>query len=166
MLPFKLILWSHSKLSVQNSSTQQDTAISKHSGWRQMFAGTIRCLFLPFFFFFFVKFNATQCDKLSKAKKPNQTASTVRCLFTTLQKTVGDLCHWMDAVNLGIKGQWGRSHAGREGGREGMGEIKLHQITCYGGECISSSAIPNGKARVVKTRSRAWGEWAAITLRE
>lgn len=119
MLPFKLILWSHSKLSVQNSSTQQDTAISKHSGWRQMFAGTIRCLFLPFFFFFFVKFNATQCDKLSKAKKPNQTASTVRCLFTTLQKTV---VLWFMPLN-GCGQPWHKRPVGeitcRKGGREG-----------------------------------------------
>lgn len=59
----------HCKLSVQNSSTQQDTSIPKHSRWRQMFAGTIRCLLSPSFFPFLVKLNASQCDKLSSAKK-------------------------------------------------------------------------------------------------
>ncbi len=98
-----------------------------------------------------------------------------------LQKTVGDLRHWMDAVSLCIKGQWGRSHTGRE---EGKDEMKLHQIICYGRECISSSAIPMTKHESLKPEAelqllsenntvqinhwqnpdRCQGEWGAVRL--
>lgn len=135
MLPFKLILWSHSKLSVQNSSTQQDTGISKHSGWRQMFAGTIRCLLFPFFFFFLLLFffflfwSILMQPSVINHQEPRKRIKRhllIR-LFTALQKTVGDLCHWMDAVSLGIKSQWGRSHARREEGN-GQNEITTNNM--------------------------------------